>query len=291
MARFSEISGDARCVATTGVGLKAVHYQDILETRPAVGWFEVHTESYMGDGGLPHHYLEAIAADYPLSLHGTGMSLGSSAPLDKDHLRAVRELVERYRPVLVSEHLSWSFADGVHLNDLMELPLTRETLDLVTDRVSEFQDVIGRKVLLENPSSYLAWASNEISEPDFLNELARRSGCGLLVDVNNIYVSSRNLDFRAEDYIDAIEPRYIGEIHLAGHRITSFEGRDVYIDNRGGPVCDAVWDLYRQVLAGCGATPSLIEWDANVPALSVLLDEALKVEAIMRQDASRASAA
>jgi len=284
-------SGRAPFPATAGIGLKAAHYLDIIETRPAVGWFEVHTENYMGAGGPSHHYLEAIAADYPLSLHGVGMSLGSVEPLDRDHLGAVRDLVERYRPARVSEHLSWSFADGIFLNDLLELPLTRETLDLVTDRVSEFQDAIGRKVLIENPSSYLAWVSNEMSEPDFLNELARRSGCGLLLDVNNVYVSSRNLDFRPADYIDAIAPEYVGEIHLAGHSITRHKGRDIHIDDHGGPVADAVWDLYAQALADCGPTPSLIEWDTDVPALSVLLDEASKAEAIMHQEAVHASAA
>ena len=277
--------------ATTGIGLKAVHFHEIIAARPSVGWFEVHTENYMGAGGPTHHYLETIAEHYPLSMHGVGLSLGSTDPLDRDHLHAIRDVVDRYNPALVSEHLSWSFADGIFLNDLLELPLTSETLELVSDRVSQFQDTIKRRVLIENPSSYLAYAANEMSEPDFLNELAGRSGCGLLLDVNNVYVSSRNLDFSPEDYIDAIAPDYVGEIHLAGHSVTRHKGRDIHIDDHGAPVAAAVWDLYRRALAHCGPVPSLIEWDTDVPDLSVLLAEAAKADKIMTKEAAHASAA
>ncbi|MHA1597227.1 MAG: MNIO family bufferin maturase [Alphaproteobacteria bacterium] len=277
--------------ATAGIGLKAAHYNGVLETRPSVGFFEVHTENYMGAGGPTHHYLEAIAEHYPLSMHGVGLSLGSADALDRDHLRAVREVVDRYNPALVSEHLSWSFSDGIFLNDLLELPLTQETLNLVTDHVSEFQDTLGRKVLIENPSSYLAYVSNGMSEPDFLNELTGRSGCGLLLDVNNVYVSSRNLDFSPEGYIDAIAPNIVGEIHLAGHSVTRHAGHDIHIDDHGSPVSDAVWDLYARALGHLGAIPSLIEWDTDVPDLSVLLGEASKADKIRNEEAAHASAA
>ncbi|MBT3239015.1 MAG: DUF692 domain-containing protein [Rhodospirillaceae bacterium] len=277
--------------ASVGVGLKAVHFKEIIDTRPDLGFFEVHTENYMGDGGPTHHYLEAIAEHYPLSMHGVGLSLGSSAPLNKEHLRAVRDVVDRYRPALVSEHLSWCMADGVFLNDLLELPLTKATLDLVTDRVAAFQDAVGRKVLVENPSSYLAYDINEISEADFLNELARRSGCGLLLDVNNVFVSSRNLDFRPEDYIDAINPDAVGEIHLAGHSITRHEGRDIHIDDHGSVVTDAVWALYSRALSRTGPVPSLIEWDTDIPELSVLLSEAAKANTFMQSGVDHVSVA
>ncbi|MBI3574721.1 MAG: DUF692 domain-containing protein [Gammaproteobacteria bacterium] len=265
--------------ARAGIGLRAEHYREVVATRPPVGWFEVHSENYFGDGGAPHHYLEQVRRDYPLSLHGVGLSLGSADALNRAHLEKLKALIQHYEPGLVSDHLSWSSVDGRYLNDLLPLPYTGESLRHVAERVSEAQDFLGREILIENPSSYLQYQHSDRGEAEFLAELAARSGCGILLDVNNIYVSASNHGYDAETYLRAIPPARVREIHLAGHTVNRYpEGEAV--DTHNARVCDAVWTLYGEALQRVGPVPVLIEWDTDLPSLSVLLDEARKAEAI-----------
>lgn len=267
--------------AAAGIGLKAQHYREILETDPPLGWFEVHPENYMGAGGPPHHYLTRIRERYPLSLHGVGLSLGSAGGLDPDHLRRLKTLVDRYEPGLVSEHLSWSVFDGAYLNDLLPLPLTEEALTHVAAHVDEMQTALGRRVLVENPSAYVRVRNDTMSEPEFLTELARRTGCGLLLDINNVYVSARNHGFDTGAYLDAIDPALVGEMHLAGHAVERIDGHELRIDDHGSEVCDAVWTLYASFIAYAGAKPTLIEWDTDVPELGTLLREAARAQTVL----------
>ncbi len=270
-----------------GIGLRAEHYREVVATRPPVGWFEVHSENYFGDGGAPHHYLERVRRDYPLSLHGVGLSLGSADALNRTHLEKLKALIQRYEPGLVSDHLSWSSVDGKYLNDLLPLPYTGESLRHVAARVSEAQDFLGREILVENPSSYLQYRHSDVGEAEFLAELAARSGCGILLDVNNIYVSASNHGYDAETYLRAIPPARVREIHLAGHTVNRYPEGEILIDTHNARVCDAVWTLYRDALAHVGPVPTLIEWDTDLPALSVLLDEARKAEAIREKTLAR----
>ncbi len=251
--------GDAAIAAAIGVGLRAPHVAEVIATRPVLGWFEVHAENYLG-GGPALAQLDAIRRDYPLSLHGVGLSLGTAEGVDDEHLRRLRSLVERSEPMLVSEHLSWSVSGGVYLNDLLPLPYTEETLDIVAGNVAKAQETLGRRLLVENPSSYLRFR--------------RRTGCGLLCDVNNIHVTCANLGGDAADYLDALPAAAIGEIHLAGHARVVRGGKTLLIDDHGAPVAPAVWQLYRRALGRCGAVPSLVEWDKALPPLAVLLQEA-----------------
>lgn len=257
-----------------GVGLKAQHYDEVLDSRPALDFFEVHAENYMMEGGAHHRYLEAICSDYRLSIHGVGMSLGSASGLDAEHLKRFKKLVERYRPWLVSEHLAWSRSDGGYLNDLLPLPLTEQSLNVVCDNVSRMQDAIGRRILIENPSSYLAFQESDIPEVEFLEKLATQTGCGLLLDVNNVYVSGRNMRWDVAAYLDAVPASLIGEIHLAGHLLKEVNGQEIRIDDHGSAVADEVWHLYRQLIERIGARPTLIEWDNNIPEFPILLKEA-----------------
>ena len=266
-----------------GLGLKAEHYRDILAARPDLGFFEIHAENYMGDGGPPHRYLTAIRENYPLSLHGVGLSIGGGRPLDGAHLARLKALNERYQPGLFSEHLAWSTHDTGYLGDLLALPYTALTLARVCDHIDETQCFIGRQMLLENPSSYLSFADSTFAEADFIAEIVRRSGCGLLLDVNNVFVSARNLGTSAMAYVDAFPLSHVQEIHLAGHDVTlDTEGRELLIDAHGCAVADPVWDLYASVIDRTGPLPTLIERDANVPALAVLLAEAVRADAILR---------
>lgn len=265
-----------------GLGLKPEHYADILAGVPDVGFFEVHAENYMGLGGPPHRYLTAIRALYPLSLHGVGLSIGASRPLDKTHLGRLKNLVDRYDPQSFSEHLAWSTHDTGFLNDLLPLPYTQETLARVTEHVDQTQQTLGRRMLLENPSTYVLFAESTIDEIDFLDTVAERTGCGLLLDVNNVFVSARNLGFTLESYLDAYPLALVQEIHLAGHdAVREADGGTLLIDAHGSAVTEDVWSLYAAVVARRGALPTLIERDANVPALDVLLAEAARAEAIM----------
>jgi hypothetical protein len=264
-----------------GVSLKPQHYRAILETVPEVGFFEIHAENYMGPGGPPHRYLSAIRARYPLSVHGVGLSIGGAEPIDLEHLARLREVVSRYAPSWVSEHLAWSVHDGVYFDDLLPLPYTNQTLAQVARHVDEVQSALGRPILLENPSTYVSFADHAWSEPDFLQEVVRRTGCGLLLDVNNVYVSSVNQQQDADRYLDQFPLSAVGEIHLAGHGVEmDAEGRPLLIDTHDGPVSPGVWDLYASALSRLGPTPTLIEWDAKLPSLDGLLAEARKADAL-----------
>ncbi|MCE7998610.1 MAG: DUF692 domain-containing protein [Rhodobiaceae bacterium] len=270
-------------LARAGVGLKADHYKTILETKPDIGWFEVHPENYMGDGGSPHAYLSAIRQDYPLSLHGVGMSLGGVDPLDQAHLSRFASLVERYQPALVSEHLAWATHKGDFLNDLLPLPLTQEALDVMAEHVDQMQSALKRQVLVENPSTYLSFEGEVMEEPEFLVALAARTGCGLLLDVNNVYVSACNHGFDPVAYIDAIPPGLIGEVHVAGHAVEEINGTQLRIDDHGSAVVDEVWKLFGRLIERVGPKPSLVEWDTNVPPWEILKAEADKADALLMQ--------
>ena len=284
-----ETTHDRRPIpAAVGIGLRAPHYREALEARPRVAWWEVHSENYFGDGGPPHHYLERIRADFPLSLHGVGLSLGSVDPLNRTHLRKLQALIARYEPGLVSDHLSWSAVGGRYLNDLLPLPYTEEALLHVVDRVSAAQDFLGREMLVENPSSYLEYAESTIPESEFLREVAQRAGCGLLLDVNNVYVSARNHGFDAMQYIRALPAERVREIHLAGHTVKRYEDGEILIDTHNALVCDAVWRLYEQTLRLIGPRPTLIEWDTDLPPLATLLAEARAASDILETERAAA---
>lgn len=268
--------------ARAGVGLKPEHYGDILATGPAIGWFEVHPENYMGDGGAPHHFLERIRASYPLSLHGVGLSIGSASALDDRHLSRLKALVERYEPGLFSEHLAWSTHDGIYYNDLLPLPYTWETLDCVSRHVDEVQRALGRQMLIENPSTYVRYSASEMTEIDFLKALVARTGCRLLLDVNNVFVSAANHGFDATAYIDTFPVEHVGEIHLAGHAGAADEtGAPFLIDTHDRSVKDEVWALYERAIRRAGPVPTLIEWDTDIPAWPVIFEEAMRADAII----------
>lgn len=264
--------------ARAGIGLRAPHYRDLLETQPNVGWLEVHSENYFGAGGAPLHYLERARALYPVSLHGVGLSLGSADPLNREHLRRLKRLIDFIDPGLVSEHLCWSSVGGRYLNDLLPLPYTEEAIAHIVPRIVETQDFLGRRILIENLSSYVQYEHSVILEWEFLAAVAARADCGVLLDVNNIYVSSRNHGFDPIDYVKAVPTERVHEIHLAGHTVKAYEDGEILIDTHDGRVADAVWTLYRQTLARFGARPTLIEWDSALPALDVLVDEATRAE-------------
>jgi uncharacterized protein (UPF0276 family) len=265
----------------TGIGLRAPHVSEIMETRPPIGFLEVHAENYMG-GGPAVAALEHLRRDYPIAVHGVGLSLGSAGDLHVRHLERLARLVKRIEPAIVSEHLSWSTIGGAYLNHLLPLPYTREALDVVAEHVARAQDRLGRPVLVENPSSYLRFRDAELDEPAFLNALVRRTGCGVLCDVNNVWVSCRNLGDDADAWIDALDLGAVGQFHLAGHAVDEAGGREILIDDHGSPVCDAVWRLYERAITRFGARPASIEWDTDVPALDVLRAEAVKAGEVER---------
>jgi uncharacterized protein (UPF0276 family) len=267
--------------AKAGIGLRFPHHQAVADTRPAVSWFEVHAENYMG-GGTPLRCLEAIRRDYPLSLHGVGLSLGSAEGLDAAHLERLRRTVERLEPGLVSEHLSWSVVGGTYLADLFPLPMTEEAFAVVCRHVEQVQACLKRRILVENPSTYLQFRHSTIPEWEFLARVAERTGCGILCDVNNIFVSACNHGWNASAYLAALPSASIGEVHLAGHTVTKLEdGRTLHIDDHGSRVVPEVWALYAAALACFGAVPTLVEWDTDVPPLEVLIDEAARAAAVL----------
>lgn len=274
-----------------GAGLKHEHAPDIFGGPRRADFFEIHAENYMGAGGPPHRLLERIRADYPLSIHGVGASIGGGARLDPDHLKRLRRLIDIYQPALFSEHLAWSTHDGVFLNDLLPLPYTEKTLGYVCDHIDALQNAIGMRMLLENPSAYVAFGASMMSETDFLRAVARRAGCGLLLDVNNVHVSAINRSFQAAAYIKAFPAEYVGEIHLAGFA----EDRDgagsrLLIDDHGRPIDDAVWQHYRHALTRTGPVPTLIEWDNNVPAFAGLAAEVERARRALGEQAHGAAA-
>jgi uncharacterized protein len=266
---------------------KPEHLSAILDGPKTRGFFEVHAENYMGAGGPPHRALSAVRMDYPVSLHGVCMSIGGPHPLDKAHLQRFRSLVERYEPALVSEHLAWSTHEGAYFNDLLPLPYTKATLATVCDHIDEVQESIGRRILLENPSTYVALRESIMSETDFIRAIARRTGCGLLLDVNNVFVSATNHGFSALRYLADFPLSEVGEIHLAGHSEQSDDEDDrLIIDSHDGPVADAVWKLFEIVIARSGPLPTLIEWDSNIPDWPVLEAEAAAARAILDRQAA-----
>lgn len=280
--------------AKAGIGLRFQHHQAVLDVAPDVAWMEVHTENYMG-GGTPLRYLDAIRRDYPISLHGVGLSLGSAEGLDAAHLERVRRVAERVEPVLMSEHIAWSVTDGVYLADLLPLPMTEEALAVVCRHVDQMQSYLKRRILVENPSTYLRFRHSVMPEWEFMAAITERTGCGLLCDVNNIYVSAHNHGWNASAYLAALPPAAIGEIHLAGHSVRALPGGGTLrIDDHGSQVIAEVWALYQEALARFGPAPTLIEWDNDVPSLDVLLVEADHAGALLAragQEARHADAA
>lgn len=265
-----------------GVGLKPEHYRAIIDGRPDIGWFEIHAENYMGAGGPPHRYLSAIRDRYPVSLHGVGLSIGAARPLDREHLKRLKQLNERYRPGLFSEHLAWSTHDSVFFNDLLPVPYNAESVARVACHIDEVQDTVGRQMLLENPSSYLRFVESTMSEIDFLSETVRRTGCGLLLDVNNVQVSAVNQQTDPIAYLDAFPVAHVGEIHLAGYAPEEDgKGAPLLIDAHDRPIDPAVWRLYQHAIDLTGPVPTLIEWDNDVPEWPVLFAEAKRADAVL----------
>ena len=273
----------------TGIGLRAIHHEEVIARGADVGWFEAHSENYFGRGGMPRRLLAKLRERYPVSLHGVGLSMGSTDPLDEFHLGEIVQLAREIDPLFVSEHLSWGSAGGRYTNDLLPLPYTEEALHHMIDRVSQVQNAIGREMLIENVSSYLQFTHSQIDEWDFLAMLSQKSGCFLLLDVNNVYVSAMNHSFDPLHYLNRIPQDRVREIHLAGHSIQTIGGREIRIDTHDAPVCDEVWALYSAALERFGPVPTLIEWDSNIPALDRLVAEAHKAD--RRQELHHARAA
>jgi uncharacterized protein (UPF0276 family) len=280
-------------MASAGTGLKPEHAHDIFEqgifeSARAVDFFEIHAENYMGAGGPPHHLLRRIASDYPLSVHGVGLSIGGAGPLDRDHLARLKKLIGEVRPAMFSEHLAWSSHDGVYFNDLLPLPYNAGTLDCVVRHVDEVQHALDMRLLLENPSTYVSFEASELDEAEFLRTVAARTGCGLLLDVNNVYVSAVNHGFDADAYIDRFPIEFVGEIHLAGFAEDQDANAErLLIDAHGAPVADAVWSLYRRTLARSGPIPTLIEWDNDVPDFATVAAEVALARAALAEQARR----
>ncbi len=266
--------------ASAGVGLRAPHYQALREAHPPLGFLEIHPENYFG-GGKAIETLEYFSQHYPLSFHCVGLSLGSSEKVDAAHLDALAALAERFSPVLISDHVSWSMSGNAHLNDLLPLPYTEETLSTVSGHIAQVQDRLGRAILVENPSTYLAFGHSTMPEPEFMAQLAHNTGCGLLLDVNNIFVQLHNNGGDVESYLAALEGAPVGEIHLAGHtEQTLGDTKTLLIDTHNRRVREEVWAFYEKALRQFGPTPTMIEWDRDLPELSVLLEEAAKADAV-----------
>jgi len=263
-----------------GIGLRGRHYEDILEQKPDVGWIEVHPENYFG-GGRHRHYLRKARELYSLSLHAVGLSLGSDQPVDRDHLKKFKELIDIYEPFQVSDHVSWSASGNAHLHDLLPLPYTSETLERLCNNIERTQEYFKREILIENPSSYIAYAIDEMNEWEFMNEAARRTGCFILLDVNNIFVQSFNHGIDARKYIDNVNAKKVREIHLAGHTEREFDNGKLLVDTHNRPVRDEVWDLFEYTATRLGPVPTLIEWDGDIPELPVLVAESDRSQKII----------
>jgi hypothetical protein len=281
--------------AGAGIGLRFPHHDFVLGNADAAAWLEVHPENYLGEG-VTADILTAVRESHPVSLHATGLSLGSADGVDADHLAEIAALCRRIQPGLVSDHLSWSAAGGLHLPDLLPLPYTREAQDVFARNIDTVQAKLGHTILIENPSVYLAFARNEMSEGEFLAGLVRRTGCGVLLDINNVAVSSANLGEapakRLADFLDAVPAAAIGEMHLAGHAVRNLPGGvKIAIDDHGSPVSDAVWSLFDMAIRRLGARPTLIEWDTDIPAFEVLKEEAVMADVLMAQAAEACDAA
>ena len=265
---------------TTGIGLRAIHHDDLIDSRPPVGWLEAHSENYFAEGGPQPAALERLRADYPIAFHGVGMSLGSTDPLNEIHLRHLERIVRRFEPSIVSEHLSFGAVAGVHYHDLLPLPYTRECVDHLVARISAVQDRLRRPILVENASCYLRYRADEMSEAEFVREIAQRAGCGVLLDINNIYVNARNHGLDPDDYLSAMPVDRVGEFHLAGHTINVHDGQEMLIDTHLGPPCAAVMALYLKAVRRFPEVPTLFEWDTDVPALPTLVAEAQRIDQV-----------
>ena len=268
-----------------GIGLRAPHVAEVLASRPAVPWLEVHAENYLASGPALRS-LESIRATYPVAVHGVGLSLGCSDGLARGHLARLRRLIDRVQPLFVSEHLSWSAVGNAYFNHLLPLPYTEESLALVCAHVDQAQEALGRRILLENPSSYLRFRCSTLAEAEFLNAVAACTGCGLLCDVNNVFVTSRNLGLDPAAYLEALDGTAIEEFHLAGHSANDADGRTVLIDDHGSRVAPEVWQLFARAVARCGPRPTLIEWDTDLPGLDVLLEEAALADQVVDRAAT-----
>jgi uncharacterized protein (UPF0276 family) len=282
---------DASCSQlpiAAGIGLRAAHHERVCGERPGIAWLEVHTENFLGGGATPA-MLETLREHYAISLHGVGLSLGSAEGLDEEHLARIAALVRRLDPAAVSDHVSWSVTGGIYFNDLLPIPYDEEALSVIARNVMRFQEAIGRPVMVENPSTYLRHTQSDRAEPQFLAELCQRSGCGLLLDVNNVFVSTENHGDDPQAYLAAIAHLPVGEIHLSGHHLRQIGNRSIRIDDHGSPVSDPVWALYKDALSLIGPRPTLIEWDSALPSLEILLAEAGKAQTQL--DAAKRSAA
>jgi len=282
-------SSIAQLPARAGIGLRSAHLGAFAGGRPDVAFLEVHTENYFHDDGREPQLLERLRTDYPVNLHGVGLALGSADPLDAIHLARVAGAVRRYEPAVVSEHASWGSHGGEHFNDLLPLPFSEEAVHHLAARVTQLQDRLGRRVLIENLSQYLRYKHSTLSEGEFLAALVAESGCGLLLDVNNLYVNSVNVGFDAHATIARLPPEAVGEIHLAGHLRKDIGGRALLIDDHGSRVTDEVWALYAVALERFGPLPTLIEWDTDLPPLEVLLAEARRADAMLEDSHARAA--
>jgi uncharacterized protein (UPF0276 family) len=271
---MSTIPSSVSLPAVAGIGLRSPHMAQILESRPSMGWLEVHAENYMNFGPATAA-LERVRSHYRVAVHGVGLSLGSARGIDETHLARLKEVCDRLAPAMVSEHLAWSVGDGIYLNDLLPVPYDEEALDLVCRNIERTQDAIKRPILIENLSAYIGFARSTMAEPQFLAEIVKRTGCGLLLDINNVYVSAHNLGFDAEAYVAGLPGAAIGEIHLAGHATNETADGPVLIDSHGSSVAAEVWALYRAALERFGPRPTLIEWDSDIPPLATLLGEAM----------------
>jgi uncharacterized protein (UPF0276 family) len=271
-----------------GAGLKAEHALDIFANPHALDFVEVHAENYMGAGGAPHRLLTDIARDFPLSIHGVGLSIGGASALDRDHLKRLKALIGRYQPMLFSEHLAWSSHDGVFLNDLLPLPYNRRTFERVASHIDQVQDALGVRMLLENPSTYLSFESSDMPEVEFLRAVAERAGCGLLLDVNNVHVCAVNHGFDAFAYLDAFPYHHVEEVHLAGFaEDRDGAGQPLLIDAHGSPVADPVWSLYKRVIECAGAIPTLIEWDNDIPPFELLAADVARARSALVDGVAR----
>jgi len=284
--------GASRLPACAGVGFKPAHLRDILAAPQPVGFFEIHAENYMGAGGAPHAQLSALRERYALSVHGVGLSIGSMRPLDHGHLARLKKLCDRYAPESFSEHLAWSSHGDIYLNDLLPLPYTRQTLARVIEHVDEVQTVLGRQMLLENPATYIRFIESTIPEVEFLTEISRRTGCGLLLDINNVFVSARNHATEPLPYLDSFPLVRVKEIHLGGHHEEADDaGAALLIDAHGSPISAEVWALYAHVIARTGAIATLIEWDNDVPDWPTLRAEAATAHGVLSEASRRSSTA
>lgn len=277
-------------MASAGIGLRAPHLAQVVRDRPATGFLEIHAENYLAESPALAA-IERLRVDYDFSVHAVGLSLGSVDGLDEAHLARVAALVKRLQPVLVSDHLAWSTAGGRYFNDLLPLPCTEEALAVVVDNVGRLQDALGRRVSVENPSGYVGFVHSTLSEPEFLAELARRSGCGLLLDANNIHVTAYNLGLDPHAWLDRLPAETITEFHLAGHAVNDVDGTPVLIDDHGSAVSAEVWALFAQCVRRFGVRPTLVEWDADIPPLAVLLDQAHRADCVLAEEGVRADRA